>query len=65
MDGRGANAVTARLLPEATLIAGPGSVVEVSTATKLRLLQGEIEVTPAKGTPVELRGPGDTTLTLI
>ena len=64
VDARGANAVTVRLLPEATLIVGPGSVVEVLKPTRLRLLQGEVEVTPTKGTPIDLRGPGDTTLTL-
>ena len=64
VDPRGANAATVRLLPEATLIVGPGGLVEVTKPDRLRLIQGEIEVTPAKGTPVELLGPGDAKLTL-
>ena len=64
VDLRGANAITARLLPDATLIAGPGAMVEVAKPTRLRLTQGEIELTPAKGTPIELTGPGDAKLTV-
>ncbi len=64
VDPRGANAATVRLLPEATVVVGPGGLVEVTKPAQLRLLQGEIEVTPTKGTPIELVGPDGVKLTL-
>ncbi len=58
-DVRGANAATLRLMPQAAVIVGPGGLVEVTRPTKIRLHEGEAEVAPAKGTPIELLGPGD------
>ncbi|OWK43137.1 VIT domain-containing protein [Fimbriiglobus ruber] len=58
-DLRGANAASLKLLPRATVVVGPGGLLEVVKPTQLRLHEGEVEITPAKNTPVELLGPGD------
>jgi predicted Zn-dependent protease len=64
VDLRGANAATLKLLPQATLIVGPGGLVEVVKPNLIKLIEGEIELTPAKDVPIELVGPGDTKLTV-
>ena len=63
-DVRGANAATLRLLPQAAVIVGPGGLVEVVKPTQVRLHEGEAEVSPAKGTPIELLGPGGQKVTV-
>ncbi len=63
-DLRGANAATLRLLPRATVVLGPGALVEVVKPTRVRLHEGEAEISPAKGTPVELLGPGGAAVTV-
>jgi len=57
-DARGANAATLRLLPKAEVIVGPGGLLEIIKPNQVRLHEGEAEVAPAKGTPIELLGPG-------
>src|SRR5262249_28825098 len=38
---------------------GPGSVVEVTKSTKLKLIEGELEISAPKGSSLELIGPDD------
>ncbi len=63
-DVRGANAATLRLMPKSLVIVGPGGLVEVVKPTQVRLHEGEAEVSPAKGTPIELLGPGSQKVTV-
>jgi hypothetical protein len=58
-DPRGANAATLRLVPRTRVIVGPGSTVEVAKPDEVRLLEGQVEVSSAKGAPVTLLGHGD------
>lgn len=62
-DPRGANAIACRLLKQTGLIVGPGSVLEVTSPTRLRLTEGELEFSIPEGI-VELLGPDDQKLTL-
>ena len=79
-DLRGANAVAARLAGKAQVVAGPGTLVELDGPKKLRLYEGEIQLTvpSARGAGVppaevaagtaapqlELLGPGEEKLTV-
>jgi predicted Zn-dependent protease len=63
-DLRGANAALLRLLPQASVIVGPGGLVEVVKPTQVRLHEGEVEITPSKKVPIELLGPGDQKIVL-
>jgi hypothetical protein len=58
-DPRGANAATLRLVPRTHVIVGPGSIVEVVKPDEIRLLEGQVEVSAAKGAPVTLLGHGE------
>jgi hypothetical protein len=58
-EPRGANAVALQLVKSAAVIVGPHSMVELVKADEIRLLAGEIEISAAADTPVELRGPDD------
>src|SRR5262245_50140939 len=58
-DIRGANAAQLRLLPQSSVIVGPGGLVEVIKPTQVRLHEGEAQITPTKKNPIELLGPGD------
>jgi predicted Zn-dependent protease len=62
-DLRGANAVAARLTSKSQIIAGPGTLVELVGPKKVRLYEGEVQLT-AGPTPLELLGPGDEKLTI-
>ena len=56
-DVRGANAATLRLLPQASVVVGPGALLEVVKPTQVKLHEGEAEIVPAKRVPIELTGP--------
>lgn len=58
-DARGANAAEVKLISRTGLILGPGSLLEVSKSTKLKLVEGEVEISAPKGTSIELNGPDD------
>ncbi len=55
-DTRGANAVAVQLTEDAKLTLGPGSLVELITPTRIRLLSGECQVEGTKQTPIHLLG---------
>ncbi|MGL6075908.1 MAG: VIT domain-containing protein [Fimbriiglobus sp.] len=57
VDLRGANAATLKLLPQATIIAGPGAMLEIVKPNAIKLLAGEAEITPDKETPIAVDGP--------
>src|SRR5688500_18163771 len=48
-EARGANALELQLAAGGTCVLGPGSLLELTAAAKLRLLRGELEVAPAAG----------------
>jgi tetratricopeptide (TPR) repeat protein len=56
-DARGANAAAVRLVKQTGVILGPRTLVELVGPKKIRLIEGEIEITPAAETPVDLLGP--------
>ncbi|HEV3146985.1 MAG TPA: VIT domain-containing protein, partial [Gemmataceae bacterium] len=58
-DVRGANAVEARLLSKTNIIVGPGSEVELSKSTQLKIHSGELEISVPKDSSVELNGPDE------
>ena len=58
-DLRGANAVAARLAGKTQVVAGPGTLVELIAPKKVRLYEGEIQVTVQSAAPLELLGPGE------
>src|SRR5262245_10144141 len=58
-DARGANAAAVKLISRIGLTVGPGSVVEVTKSTKLKLIEGELEISAPKGSSLELIGPDD------
>ncbi len=55
---RGANAMALRLVKQTGVILGPKSLVELIGPAQIRLIEGEIEITPTAGAAVELIGPG-------
>jgi Flp pilus assembly protein TadD len=57
-DARGANATSLRLVKQTGIILGPKTLVELIGPKQIRVIQGEVEVTPTSGTTVELLGPG-------
>jgi hypothetical protein len=57
-DVRGANAGTLRLVKRTRVILGPGTLVEVIKPDQLRLVHGQLEVSAAEGTTLEIQGPG-------
>jgi Mg-chelatase subunit ChlD len=63
-DLRGANAVAARLVGKAQVVAGPGTLVELDGPKKVRLYDGEIHLTVPSAEAVELRGPDDEKMTV-
>ncbi|MDY3561130.1 VIT domain-containing protein [Gemmata sp. JC673] len=63
-DARGANAAAVKLLKSAQLVVGPHSLVELVTADRVHLLDGELEVTATEAAPVELTGPDKQTVTV-
>jgi tetratricopeptide (TPR) repeat protein len=56
-DARGANAVALRLVRQTGIILGPKALVELIGPKQIRLIEGEIEITPTAGASVELLGP--------
>ena len=63
-DLRGANAVAARLVGKAQVVAGPGTLVEFAGPKKVRLYEGEVQLAVQASAPVELLGPGDEKMTV-
>ncbi len=55
-DLRGANAVSARLVPDTQVTIGPGSLVEMAGPREIRVARGEVKVV-VQGKPVRLVGP--------
>jgi Flp pilus assembly protein TadD len=53
-DARGANAAALRLVKNTGVILGPKTHVELIGPKKIRIIEGEIEITPTKGAPIEL-----------
>lgn len=58
-DPRGANAFAARLGENSQLVAGPGTLVELTDAKQIRLFSGDIKITVEKNAPLKLLGPGE------
>jgi predicted Zn-dependent protease len=56
-DARGANATAIRLLKKTGLILGPKTLVELVSTKQVRLIEGELEITPSPGAPIEVLGP--------
>jgi hypothetical protein len=56
-DVRGANAVAARLTSGATITVGPGTLVELTSPTVLRLHYGEAQIVGGKKAEVQILGP--------
>jgi hypothetical protein len=56
-DVRGANAVAARLTSGATITVGPGTLVELTSPTVLRLHYGEAQIVGGKTGDVQVQGP--------
>ncbi len=56
-DLRGANAAAVQLGDHGKLILGPGTLLEVVTSARLRLLAGEIAIEPTTSAAVELVDP--------
>ncbi len=56
-DVRGANAVAARLTSGATITVGPGTLVELTSPTVLRLHYGEAQIVGGKTGDVQIQGP--------
>ncbi len=56
-DPRGANAVSVRLVPQAELVIGPGSTVELSSPKQFRLAEGEIKINAEGKLPIGIVGP--------
>ncbi|MCA9239069.1 MAG: hypothetical protein KDA37_02665, partial [Planctomycetales bacterium] len=56
-DVRGANAVTLRLASGASLTLGPGSLAELTSPTRVRLVTGEAKLEASQDSPVRLSGP--------
>ena len=44
---------------------GPGGLIELLKPNQVRLHEGEAEIAPAKGTPIELFGPGATKIVVV
>ena len=63
-DIRGANAVAARLTGKAQVVAGPGTLVELDGPKKVRLYEGELQLSLPSASTVELLGPGDEKMTV-
>ena len=58
-DLRGANAVALRLLGQAEITLGPGSLIEVVGPDRVRVASGEFQVAPDDALPLVLIGTGD------
>ena len=56
-DRRGANAASFRLVPQTDVIVGPGALVELVGARQIRVADGELRITAAAKSPVEVIGP--------
>jgi Flp pilus assembly protein TadD len=57
-DARGANATALHLVKKTGVILGPKTLVELIGPKKIRLMEGQIEITPSGGSAIELLGPG-------
>ncbi len=66
-DPRGANAVAAQLAGKSQIVAGPGTLVELSGPRQIRLFSGDIKIAVEKNVsapdgqniPLKLLGPGE------
>lgn len=63
-DLRGANALAVQLVPETSLILGPGTLIELLTPTRIQVLTGELEIAATAENPIEVVGPDGGKLTL-
>ena len=57
-DARGANATALRIVKQTGVILGPRTLVELLGPKQIRLIEGEIEITPSAGATIDLLGPG-------
>jgi Flp pilus assembly protein TadD len=57
-DARGANATALHLVKKTGVILGPKTLVELIGPKQIRLIEGQIEITPSPGAAIELLGPG-------
>jgi predicted Zn-dependent protease len=58
-DARGANAVALKLVKQVGVIIGPKTLVELIGPTKIKVIEGEIEVTASADATLEVLGPDD------
>ena len=63
-DIRGANAVACRLSKETQVTLGPGSLVELVSPSRIRIMTGEVKVAPGPKTDIEIEGPDQKRLTI-
>jgi Flp pilus assembly protein TadD len=63
-DARGANAVALTLVKATKVIVGPHSTVELVKPDEIRLIEGQLEITPAAAEAVELYGPKKQQMTI-
>ncbi|MEW6742249.1 MAG: VIT domain-containing protein [Planctomycetota bacterium] len=61
---RGANAVAVRLSGGAELVLGPGGLVELLDGARVKLSEGELEVSPSREAHVRIDGPGGARLSV-
>jgi len=64
-DLRGANAAALRLGSSIRLTLGPGTLAELETPQRVKLLSGEVKVVTDPDEPLTLIGPDNTTTTLV
>lgn len=63
-DVRGANAVRVKLLDGTEITLGPGSLLELVEADRVRVIQGEFQVKAAQRSKLQLSGPDNQLVTL-
>ncbi len=63
-DLRGANAVSLRLVKQAEVVLGPGTLVELVKADHIRIGDGELKIVASKKAPVEVSGPDGQKITV-
>jgi len=58
-DVRGANAAAVRLVSQADITLGPGSLIELVKPNQIRVISGELKVVADAKTPLEVLGPNE------
>ena len=61
---RGANALHVRLRSGATLLLGPGALVELTDAKGVHVQRGEVEIGASEAAPLRVSGPGGAAIEL-